>query len=165
MKSGQYYLDGQDLWDTYGVMLERGSTGDLLALPNPKPTLAHEWEDEDGEDVLSTPVKVQARDVTVKCLIVAAGESDFWNKYNGFYDKMREGAVRWFVSEFNKPYDLLLKSFGKPTRYTRIKNTNKIIVRFDMTLRELNPALIIYNVLVDNLDMYPMDDNDYFLSM
>ena len=146
---GYYKIDAIDLWEQYGASLERNATADLLAHPNPKPLLSHNWADEDGEDVLPAPLRVQARDVTLAVLMVGNGEADFWLKYNDLYDHLAAGYVMFFVNEFRRAHLLRLVEWGKPQRWGRIRSTGRVIMRFSVKFREDNPAEDIPNVLID----------------
>ena len=136
---GYYKIDAIDLWEQYGASLERNATADLLAHPNPKPLLSHNWADEDGEDVLPAPLRVQARDVTLPV----------WEKYNALYEHLSAAAVMFFVNEFRRAHLLRLVEWGKPQRWGRIRSTGRVILRFSAKFREDNPAEDIPNVLID----------------
>jgi hypothetical protein len=162
MREGMYTINGRDLWTEFGVMIDRVSAAELLALPEPKARLTHDWEDEDGEEVLLTPTLTKARDVTLTCLIRAANGSEFWGKYYGLYDELTQGAVALHSRELNETYSLLLTGFGKPEKLTRIAG-QRVAVKFTVTLRELQPK-VLRAALVDDMGNAPVDDYNYYLS-
>jgi hypothetical protein len=155
-------VNGKDLWDTYGVRLERGGAVELLALPDSKSRVVHDWEDEDGEEVLLTPTLTKARDVTLSCLIVAATGGEFWSAYTALYRELAGGVVALYVHDFDETYSLLLTGFGKPDKLTRIAGGHTA-VKFSVKLRELSPGVKLW-ALADGFDEYPVDGYDNFLT-
>jgi hypothetical protein len=162
MREGMYKINGRDLWTVFGALLEKGSDSGLLALPEPKARVSHDWEDEDGEEVLLTPTFTKARDVTVSCLIVAADGQDFWANYHGLYDELTRGTVSLYVRDFDETYTLLLTGFGKPEKLTRIKSDRRVGVKFSIKFKELAPSVNKY-ALADALGFTPVDEYGNYL--
>jgi hypothetical protein len=163
---GQFSIDGRDARRQWGVAMLRGSTHDFLTFLSPKPKLTHDWEDEDGEDVLYTPYYAQARDISVECVMTAVDSTDFWQKYQDFYEYMRQARVYFYIVDFNKAYRLRLVEYGKAQRWGSMEHGGRILMKFSMKLQESNPTLTIYNGIVDGAALtLPITDSNEFMAI
>lgn len=162
MSEGAYTINGRDAWSDYGLRIERGGTSGLLALPGSKARVAHDWEDEDGEEVLLTPTFTKSRSITISCLLTASDKNDFWQKYNGLYAELAKGITQLYVREYSELYDLLLTGFGKPKKLTRIA-AGKVMVSFSIDFKETTPSAGVV-AMVDMAGYTPADENDFYLS-
>ncbi|GAA0561515.1 hypothetical protein [Chitinophaga japonensis] len=157
--TGQYYMDGADLWLVYGITISAGSD-DLLKPPARKDSISHDWEDENGIDIDLSRVYLQSREVTLQCNLLADSEVDFWNKYNSFFAMLIKPDLRRLeVSELSKSFYVYYKEFPSFTRYTRIKkgpNAGKIAAQFQVTLVEAEPQ-------IDSSNVYVIDEMNRFI--
>lgn len=154
--AGQYYLNGKDLFLIFGVMLEKGSTNDFLKYPDKKDSIEHDWQDANGIDVDLSRIFVKQKEINIKCLMIGVSTEDFWNKYRYFFAEwLTPGLKRFTVSEFDQSFFVYYKSSSEPKRFTRIKNTTKIIFEFSLNIIEQEPANI--------RDVFIVDEQNRFL--
>ncbi|WP_343302845.1 hypothetical protein AAHN97_14970 [Chitinophaga niabensis] len=156
--TGQYYIDGADLWLVYGMIIEdRAGTDALLQFPERKESISHDWADENGLDIDLSRVYLKEKEFSLNISIQAAGESDFWDKYHKFLNMLRQpGLRRLEVSELASSYFVFYKSCTSFARRTRIKGSSKIAAQFSITLVEPSPQL-------DSTNVYIMDEEGRFL--
>jgi hypothetical protein len=153
--AGYYFLDGQDMWTTYGVFIEKGSD-EFLLFPERKDSLKYDWMDQNGIDLdVSNPV-YKEREMTLQCAIIANNQDDFWDKYQSFMDKLMSPGLRTLtIKEFEKDYAVVYLKCNSFTRFTRLKTANKIAAKFTITFME--PA--ISEILTDEFGV-PLTDDD-----
>ena len=159
---GQYQINGLDLWEEYSVLLEKGSTADLLAMPNPKERITHSWEDEHGEEVLFPLTRFKPREATLKCAIVCLSMHEFWQAYQRFFEAVTAGEFELYVNEFRSAYSLYTVEFGKPERFTRLLTGGKIAVKFNLKVKETVPIMFVKKMVVtDGIFEYVVTNNQY----
>ncbi len=69
---GQYYLNGKDLFLTFGVVLQKGSTNDFLRYPEKKDSIEHDWQDSNGIDVDLSRIFLKNKEVEMKLLMIGS---------------------------------------------------------------------------------------------
>lgn len=138
--NNSYFLDGKSLYGVFGIGVESGSA-DLLKFPDRKDSTSHDWLDENGIDIDLSRVFVSSREATFNMWLIAASEEDFWNKYNTFFGfVVKPGLRRLTITEHGKDYYVYYKKMGTLTRFTRIKETNEIALKFSVTFIEADPT-------------------------
>jgi len=91
---GRLYIDGIDVFLTYGVYVVQGGWNSLLAYPPLKTVTSNDWQEEDGiEADLSAPV-LNTRDVTLKFAISGAD-----SRYGDFLTLLGDRAYHEFRCE------------------------------------------------------------------
>ena len=152
----QASLDGLDFKATYGVVISKGSSS-LLAFPGRKQSLSHDWQDEEGIDIdLSNPV-FEPRDFTLTCAQIAASRDDFFTKNNALFTALSApGTRQLYIADMDRTFIVYYKSQANCTKLSKIINTSKVGIKFDLVFSETNPA--------DNIPaVYLVDDQDRFL--
>lgn len=157
--SGQYFMDGKDLFLVYGIIIEAGSD-DLLKFPDRKDSISHDWMDENGIDIDLSRVFFEPREISLQCAILANNGTDFWNKYGAFLAMLAQPDLRRLeVTELSSSYYVFYKQCTSFTRFTRIKigsNAGKVASKFTLTLVEKAPA-------IDSSNVYLITDDNRFL--
>lgn len=138
--SGRYWMDGRDLWDVFGVIVEDGSEG-FLKLPAKKDSITHDWIDQDGIEVDLTNIFFHDRDITLTCVMIADNETDFWIKRSAFIAQLRQpGARRIEINELGaRSFYVYYKENTGFNRYTRILEGN-VVCRFLILFCENEPT-------------------------
>ncbi len=155
--AGQYYLNGKDLWVLFGVAIKRNGTEDFLKYPDAKETIEHDWMDSNGLDVDLSRVFLKSKDITIPFFLAANSEDDWWKKYNAFFAEWTiPGPKRFEVTEFSRSFFVKYNSCSALTRFTRIKQTNKVFVEFTISITDIEPRL-------DNTHTFLVDDDDRFI--
>jgi hypothetical protein len=136
----RFYIDGYDLYIYFGIGVESGSS-DLLKFPDRKDSVTHDWIDENGIDIDLSRVFLASREATLNMWLLADDENDFWTKYNLFLSYLtKPGLRRLTISEFNRDYDVFYKKMVTLSRLTRIKDVNKVALKFSVTFIEQDPT-------------------------
>jgi hypothetical protein len=135
---GKCYIDGVDIYTTYGVVLEK-SEGTLAPLQLKDP-VTHSWPDEHGDDVYLDKVYLQPREITLKCAIVATSASGYVTALKNFFNALVAPKYRYLkLANINKGYLVYLKEATDVTRITRMTG-NPVIGRFTIRLYEPHPV-------------------------
>lgn len=134
----QWYLDGKDLFPEYGVVISEGAD-DLLQPPVRKEPYSNDWAEHNGKEYdLSETPKFQDRAFTLKGYIIATGESDFWAKFNALKSALNTAGTKLLhCVEINTSVHVFLTKINNLKRYTRLKNSTKIAVEFEMCFQEV----------------------------
>lgn len=125
-----------NLYATYGLVIQTG-TATLLQWPERKETLSNDWREENGKEYdLSSP-KFKDREITLKCAFKADDDADFWTNYNAFFAEITQaGWQDLFIADHGKTYQVFYKSTGNFDKsQKRLKNVDKVFVKFDLTLQ------------------------------
>ncbi|SEV88959.1 hypothetical protein SAMN05428988_0162 [Chitinophaga sp. YR573] len=159
--TGQYWMDGKDLYLVYGVTIESGSD-DLLKFPKRKSSISHDWQDENGIDVDLSRVYFESRPVTLSCNLIVSTPEEFRIKYNAFIAMLVQPDLRRLeLAEFGTSYYVYYSECPSFTRYTRIKigiNAGKVACKFQINLIEKNPTVDASNVFIIT------DDNRFLIT-
>ena len=155
--AGQYYLNGKDLWVKFGVAIKKDGTQDFLKFPEAKDSIEHDWLDSNGIDKDLSRIFYKSKEIVIQCYLAAVGETDWWTKYNAFFAELTlPGLKRFEISEFSRSFYVYYKECSALTRFTRIKDTNKVFVEFTITVVEQEPKF-------DNTNIYIVDEDGRFL--
>lgn len=155
--AGYYFIDGKDLWTIFGMFVEDG-TDDFLKYPAKKESITHDWRDSNGLDVDTSRPFFTERQITLRIGMVVESENDFWLKYNAFLNQMMLPGLRRF-----EPTELGFRSFycfykecTSFTRFTRLKGTTKIGIKFTLSIVESEPSL-------ENDTVFIVDEDGRFI--
>ena len=136
--TGQHYIDGKDMYSTFGVVVLSGSD-DFLKFPARKASISHDWGDKNGIDVdLSKPF-VEAKNVTLQCAMIAADKATFWVNHAAFFaELMKPGTRRLEVAAFEKSFYVYYRDCSSFDRFSKMNN-GKIVCRFTLSVTEQEP--------------------------
>lgn len=128
--TGKLYINSQDAFTKWGVVLTDGSYSSLLGQEQMKPYATNESRSIDGKMVNFKNPRVESRKITLTFHFVKGVFPNFDN----FFNTLKSGQVNLNVPELNKTYRLLYES---RTSVTYLKDLASVTVRFD----EPNPTL------------------------
>lgn len=105
---GELFIDGVDVYTTYGVSLANVAYEDVVCLPHLKPVPYNDWHEKNGiEPDLSAPV-IAAKNITLKFNVSSSSKG-----YNAFLDALSDKAYHTFnFAEIGLTKELRLKSCG-----------------------------------------------------
>lgn len=153
-QENRYYIDGADLWLYYKVGVESGSD-DFLKMPKRKESITHNWQDENGLDVDLSRVFLEAKEIELKCHIIADSEADFWENYNRLLTTLtKPGVRRLSVTELGRDFFVYYKECNIYTRFTRLLQSNKVACKFSLKLIEKLPSLTQQTFIVDEANRF-----------
>lgn len=157
MLSGRHFMDGIDLYLTYGIFIESG-IDDFLKFPARKEGITHDWKDSDGVDTDLSQNFFAPRPIALRCALIAADENDFWKKYNDFiFRLMQPGLRRLEFTQFTgRSFYVSYDATSAFDRFTRLVQANKIACKFTLNLTEQKPKL-------DSANVYLIDEAGRFI--
>lgn len=129
-------LNGLNLFDTFNLVIQTG-TAELLEFPERKEILSNDWREENGQEYDLENPTFKDKEITLSCAIATDTDAEFWTNYNALFNELKkEGFANLFIWDHGKNYDVFYKkssSFRKATK--RLKNVNKIFVKFNLTFQ------------------------------
>lgn len=111
--SGYFFLDGIDMWTTFGVFIEEGSS-DFLRYAPKKASIEHDWQDSNGVEVDLSRIFLGPRDIVLNCAIITTNESSFWEKHTNLISQLIQPEL----------HRLSFKSHGERSYYVYYKECN-----------------------------------------
>jgi len=111
--SGYFFIDGIDLFTTFGMIIEEGSA-DFLKYPPKKAGIEHDWMDANGREVDLSRIFFDQREGVLNMAIFATTEDEFWTRHNQFISQMIQPGT----------HRLTLKSHGERSYYIYYKECN-----------------------------------------
>ena len=91
---GELYINGQDAWTTWGIGMDSGSLGTLMAPPSLKEFVSNESRLEDGRQYIVTNAKMKERELTLRLHLHAPTAAVFYQRLNAFCkDVLAQGTV------------------------------------------------------------------------
>lgn len=152
-----YLIDGIDLWTFFGITIEKGGLDDFLKIPKRKESTTHNWQDENGLDVDLSRTFLEAKDIVLKCFIIADNEVQFWDNYNRFLALLiKPGTRRFTVNVFGLDYYVYYKDCTIYQKLTAFKQTGKLICKFNLTIVEKVPGF-------QNIPTYVVEESGKFI--
>lgn len=154
--AGMVYIDGYDLYKTFGMGIEKGSA-DLLRYAPRKASLEHDWLDQNGVDVDLSANYLAQREITLNCWILAPDENAFWDQHDKLISQlMKPGKHRLeLTAHQGRNYYVYYKDCSN---YTQVKavigrdGERMIAHKFYLTIVEPEPQL-------NNVAIAISDDN------
>lgn len=144
---GLLYINGSDVYKTYGAFLSEDREGDnsnyseLLKPPSMKPYTAVAFREQDGEKLPATLLSAfEARDVTLQFAISATSGADYVAKYAAFVGMLRAGWLDIRLPELDKTYRMYYQNC---TEYSQLTPLDGGITagKFKVKLREPKPRI------------------------
>ncbi|WP_018675545.1 hypothetical protein [Riemerella columbina] len=121
-----------------GTIIQTG-TEELLTFPERKEVYENDWAEENGgEYVLDNP-KFKDKEVTLKMVILADNNTQFWQYYNALFTELKKaGVLSLYIFDHDKTYEVFYKKSGNFKKgLKRLKNVEKVFVKFDLILKVL----------------------------
>ncbi len=157
--SGNWFIDGIDLFTTFNVFIEEGSA-DFLKFPPKKESIEHDWQDANGIEVDLSQIFFGPREGTLNLAIIATSQADFFAKQSAFISHFTQPGKRRFT----------LTSHGERSYYIHYQECNNykavkpltgeesglFAYRFSMVIREPEPK-------IDPSDIFLIDEEGRFL--
>lgn len=145
MHTGKLYINGNDAYLAYGLILYTESAGlnennsALLTPPAVKTYTTVAYRERTGEEVSVKSPCYEARSVTLLLAILAEDEAGWWSKFTAFTALLKSGWIELRVTELGKTYRLYYQSFSTYKQLTEIKGSNRICAKFQVKFREPKP--------------------------
>jgi hypothetical protein len=147
--TGLYYMDGMDLWTSFNIIIEKGTTEFLRKAPK-KEGITHDWPDAHGIDTDVSQIFLAAREGTLNLAIIVDSEADFWVKHDLFFNTLLKPGLRRLeiTAHQSKSYFIHYKSTGQYTQVQALTGKdealfgpNKVSAKFSITVVEPMPQI------------------------
>lgn len=148
-----YIVSGINLKEIFGVSIKNGVNA-MLALPDRKQSLSHDFPEEDGIDIdLSNPT-FSARDFTFNCILEGDTVEELTSRYLGLFTLLKQEGT---YSIYNDFINITINVFyQKQGNLSDIQRTSAgYAITFDLTFGEADPNTNLPTVyLVDDLNRF-----------
>ncbi|MEC5393926.1 hypothetical protein [Bergeyella sp. RCAD1439] len=122
-----------------GTVIMTG-TEELLAFPERKEVLENDWPEENGSEYDLSEPKFKDKEVTLKMGILADNDGLFWDYHGDLFNELKKpGLLSLYISDHEETYKVFYKkssNFKKVLK--RLKNVQKVFVKFDLTLKVIS---------------------------
>jgi len=136
-----YKINSQEMDDVWGVYVEK--VEGVLDLSARKGKTEHNWLDENGveEYTEAADIRLEARDITLRCFISATSQTNFHTQLNAFKAELIQSGLQtlelpYFTSAFSVYYQKKMRFTTNP-RW----NDSTLAAKFVLTLREPDPTV------------------------
>lgn len=128
---GQAYINGKDIWLTWGAKLWKGTYEKLLKPPPMKDYIRNSSRMEHGDRVIanSDVSKTAARELSLQFLIEGSSENDYLVKYTSFVSELEKGALELKIPKLNTTFKLVYIDCSSYGYYG--KRMGKFTVKFE----------------------------------
>jgi len=131
---GRISIDGRDGWDDFGILVLKSGFDDWLKFPDMKERFSHDWKDEDGTEFDTEQAYIKEQNVSLRFVFIADSKEQFWKNYEELQGVLTQPGIRTiYFSEMETKFDVLYTKCDKVSKFTRLKNTNKIVVEMTVS--------------------------------
>lgn len=131
--SGLCKINGKDLWNVWGGLLQRGAYEALMTPSGLKSFIENKSRLKDGTDVIVKEPKVEERTFSISIRIRGDSEAQYLSRYQSFINELQSGMLRLEVPALKTTYKLLYENC------TKYGNCGKKAGLFNIKFREPNP--------------------------
>jgi len=122
-----YRLDGNDVFNNYGLVADKGMYNELLKFADVKSEM---------------PLKFQSRTLELPFFLIADNEIDFYAKYYALAGFLFDSKYFKFdVPGMNRRFFLCYSSMSSIEKLTVIRNSNKIVASIKITTFDDSPTI------------------------
>ncbi len=136
-----YEIDGNDLKSVYGIRIEK--TRGVYDMLTRKDITEYVWDDKDGSQPFTDAddIRFKARDITLKCFMVADSKATFLQYKDNFENMLSSTGLHTF--KHTSLDDIHYVYFRDGAMVIPPKwNANKLVGRFTVKLREPYPVTV-----------------------
>lgn len=127
---GQAYINGKDIWLTWGAKFWKGTYERLMKPAPMKDYISNSSRLEHGTRILVSEsiARTDEREVSIQFLIEGSSESDYLSKYNSFIEELEKGSIELNVPKLSATYKLVYTDCSSYGNYGN--RMGKFTVRF-----------------------------------
>ncbi len=149
---GKWKINGTDISEEFGVFLKKGANDAFLRLPDMKEYLSEGCRESDGERAYVENPRMQARDITLNCYMVAGSAEALWTRRDTFLAFLKgAGLMDFELVRYNRTHKVYYKGCSSLSRISRI-NSGDVYITFALTLRETDPSDVYTKNLLSSED-------------
>lgn len=140
--TGQYKINGSDIYSTYGLIARQGFYNELLKLPKRKEGYTRNWPDENGTERDLTQVYYESRILNLPFYLNASSESQFYSRYNALATFLLGSArFNFDAIQMNRRFSLAYLDMTNFDKLTMIKQSSKIYAAINLQLVDDFPTI------------------------
>lgn len=132
--SDKFYINGQDVYDTWGIAFLQGIYQELMKFPKRKDAYSLSYADENGTLRDTTDPKYESQTYTFAALIIADSRQGYFTRLNAFRNYiLNAGYFTFDVVDLNIRFTLLYDNVTQSELKTRLndgQNALKITLSF-----------------------------------
>lgn len=133
--TGELTINGKDAFTTWGIFLTDEAISAILTPPPLKEPITNSSRLQNGEQLVTSSLKVDARDLTITLNLSASNKEDFFTKYLSFCEELKKGILVFKISyQPSVAYTFLYRNCQQFSQY-RLG-----AAKFLLRLSELNPV-------------------------
>lgn len=156
----RYLIDGVDIRDAYGVVIEKSSG--LLSRAKLKAPVTTSWQDYHGEIVDLAKPRKEPRIITLKGWMMAENKGDLTTKWNAFMRIFDQAGTRRLTVDVHPTHPLVYEVYlAEDTDIDKKWRNDTMVGTFTLKLREPEPVKrVISHTVTDsntrtlNIQMY-----------
>lgn len=106
---GQAYINGKDIWLTWGAMLAKGTYERLLKPAPMKEYISNDSRLQHGSRIVANAelAKTEQRELQIHFYLEGASEEDYLLKYESFVSELEKGYIELEVKRLKTIYKLV----------------------------------------------------------
>jgi hypothetical protein len=106
---GQAYINGKDIWLTWGAMLAKGTYERLLKPAPMKEFVSNSSRLEHGVRIVANPnvARTEQREIQIQFIIEGGSENDYLEKSSSFMSELEKGIIEFNVVKLKTIYKLV----------------------------------------------------------
>ncbi len=153
--SGQYKIDGLDLFDTYSYVVESASD-ELIKDAGLKNPPEYDWEDQDGKEYFLDQRFANDKDVLLRGYFHCKNKVEFWQKYTSLLTKLKSPGLRKLYSaELEQTFDAFYKGASSAVKFTQMSSSD-IVVRMEFPLTVMPLEYVIPGGKLSQVITFPV---------
>lgn len=91
--SHKYYINGVDLWLTFGIVVEAGNLAELERAPNRKEQWMNNWPDENGTQRYTDKAFFESKTMTLSFVFICNNKAEYLRNSNRFKEFITVGGA------------------------------------------------------------------------
>jgi hypothetical protein len=139
--NGKWVINDTDLYAELGVLLLKGSYGDIMSPPVPKKRLEYDYQDKNGVEVdTTTAVVYEPKRFRLSVAITASTSAEFWSRYNSILSLIdKPGAFDLYIADLGLKLNLIYEG-AKCISKSRSLKSGPVVVAYELSVLEPNPT-------------------------
>lgn len=151
----QATLNDNDIFSAYGLTIMSGMET-FLAYPKRKDSVSHDWPEEEGIDIDLSEPHFEAREFTLKVLLMGADRTDFKAKYYSLFAELSSANnMELYFTDLDQIFTVYFKAQNNVSKVKRKLDSQNVGVSFDLVFGESDPN--------DNIDVFIVTDLDEYI--
>lgn len=170
----RYFINGVNVFDAFGVIIEKGGYAELLKETKRKEGYVYTWKDQNGTQRFVEPY-FESSNITLSFVFICETLQEYLTKSKALYDVLKSkdleedetGYIKISSTTLEREWNLLYTDTTNVTELTDLYRGGFVIVRHTMTFVNDDVTSGVFEpiaFLVDENGNYLTDENGNFLT-